>query len=358
MFHRSKLGLVAAAAVSATLLLAACSSSGGGSPATSDTGTAANNSSSTTTKTTQIKLIDYPTSSVGWIAYIGQQKGFFQAEHIDLTTVPLPAGGTAPSALLGGSAQVAPIDLFNVAPLLKKGVKLELLANTGASFWTLVGKKGTNPDTLKQDLAAMQGKSIASPSVAGSGAQFFHLMTEAYGLGKSGVGVVADPTNATLISGRVPAAMTDDIGACRLETMGYPELMSFVSPPQAKSTYPTAVQTTIGLAGLGYWASTKWAQANAQAVTGFQKAVEKTVEWATAPANAKEVASMIRSSSRNVPSISDTDWSTCVQKVLNGWNVNFTAADATAWGSLLKDAGVVSALPPTSQWFAPGLPQS
>lgn len=357
MFHRSKLGLVAAGAVSAALLLTACSSSGGSGPTSSNTGAAASNSAGTA-KTTQIKLIDYPTSSVGWIAYIGQQKGFFQAEHIDLSLVSLPAGGTAPSALLGGSAQAAPIDLFNVAPLLAKGVKLELLANTGASFWTLVGKKGTNPDTLKQDLAAMQGKSIASPSVAGSGAQFFHLMTDAYGLGKSSVGVVADPTNATLISGKVPAAMTDDIGACRLETMGYPELMSFVSPPQAKSTYPAAVQSMIGLAGLGYWTTAKWAQDNPQAVTGFQQAVEKTVQWATDPANASAVAAMIRSSNRNVPSISDTDWTTCVQKVLSGWNVNFTAADATAWGALLKSAGVADSLPATSEWFAPGLPQS
>jgi ABC-type nitrate/sulfonate/bicarbonate transport system substrate-binding protein len=322
--------------------LAACSSSGdsGGSGATS-----------------AIRVVEYPGSDISWLAYVAQQKGYFSTNNIKVTFTQLPAGQQGTAALVGRSVDIAVLDTNNLAPLLAQGQKFTLLVNAVTNFWVLVGNKSLAREPLQQVITGLRGKSVNVPSVAGTGAQQVLALAKAYGLGKSDVHLVADPTNAALTSGKVQASMTDEIGACRLTAEGYPEAMDFINPPASASSYPAAVRQLIGLAGLGYWSSSSWASAHKAAVTGFQKSIEQAAAWAKAPGNQAALATMLRKSSYNLPSLNGSQWSSCVKQIASSFNNAYTPKDTATWAQIVKQEGLASGLPPASQWQAAGLPK-
>jgi ABC-type nitrate/sulfonate/bicarbonate transport system substrate-binding protein len=305
-----------------------------------------------------VKVIEYPGSDVSWLAYIAQQKGFFKENHVSVSFVQLPAGQQATAALVGGGADIAPLDTNNLAPLLAQGQKFSLLVNAVTNFWVLVGSKSMKGDTLKQAMGALKGKSVNAPSVAGTGALQVLQMSKAYGQPKGSVSVVADPTNASLTAGQVQASMTDVVGACRLEALGYPELMNFVNPPETASSYPAGVRSLIGLAGLGYWAPSSWVSSNKSVAKGFQKAIEQAIAWAKAPSNQTALVTMLRKSSFNISALNNQQWSSCVARVASTFNPAYTAQDTLTWGKLVKQEGLASSLPPASHWQFAGLPKS
>jgi ABC-type nitrate/sulfonate/bicarbonate transport system substrate-binding protein len=270
----------------------------------------------------------------------------------------LPAGTQATAALVGGSADIAPLDTNNFAPLLAQGQKFELLVNAVTNFWVLVGNKSMKGDTLQQAITKLKGQSVNAPSVAGTGARQVIEMEKAYGLSSTAINLVADPTNASLTAGQVQASMTDVVGACRLEALGYPEIMNFVTPPKPTSSYPAAVQQLIGLSGLGYWAPSSWVSANKATATGFQKAIEEAIHWAKAQVDQKNLAAMLRKSAFNVAALNNKQWSACTSRVASTFNPAYTTHDTSVWNKLVNEEGLASGLPPASQWQFPGLPKS
>jgi ABC-type nitrate/sulfonate/bicarbonate transport system substrate-binding protein len=343
--------ILAAATAAAALTLAACSSSASTPPASGGSG-------GSTTQPVSIRLISYPGSDASWLAYIAQQEGFFKKNNLDVSLVSLQAGPQAMAALVGGSVDMAILDTDNLGPLLTKGQQYTLVVNAVTNFWTLVGNKSMAGKSLSQVMAELKGQSVAAPSAGGTGGRQLEAIAGAYGLSSGSVSLVADPTNASLTAGKVQAAMTDTIGACRLTTLGYPEIMNFVDPPEAASSYPAAVQSLIGLPGLGYWAKSSWATANPTGVTRFQQAIEQAVAWAKNSANTSAEDSLLRSSPFNIATMTDSQWDTCVARVTAAFNASYPASAAQTWNSFLTKQGVItSALPPSSQWLATGIPQ-
>ena len=347
--RRLLLGAVLAIPV---LLATAC----GGS---SDSGasSASSGASGSSAAVTDVKLLSYSGTSISWIGYVAQQKGFFKDNHLDVTTTALPSGQQATATLLGGSVDITILDPGNAGPLLTQGQDLQLLVNGVTNYWTLVGKKGASADDLKAEMASLKGTSITAPSTAGSGGRMTRILAGAYGLSDSDVTLVADPTDATLTSGTSAAAMTDTIGACRLNALGYPSVMNFTDPPAKTSTYPKSVQSLVGLAGLGYWTTPSWAKAHPEAVTEFQKAITQTIAWMKDSANTSELASLMRSSDYNVAALDDTQWNDCVKTIATTYDPDFSKQDAKEWSSILTSIDKIPALPDTSKWFAKGLPQ-
>jgi len=350
-----RLVLRAAVPVAAVMSLAlvACGSS---SPSSSSA--SASGSGGATAGAVSVSIINYPGSDASWLAYIAQQQGFFKSSNLNVSFVSLQAGPQAMAALVGGSADIGVLDTDNMAPLLAKGQKYTLLINTVKNFWAVVGSKSLAGKSLAQVVQALKGQSVAAPSVGGTGGRQLDAIFSAYGLSSSAVKIVADPTNVSLTAGRVQAAMTDTIGACRLTTLGYPELMNFVNPPAATSSYPVGVQSLIGLPGLGYWAKSSWAAANPTAVGRFQKAIEQATAWAKNPANAKAEDTLLRNSPFNLATMTDSQWATCVSRVTAAFSNSYTADDAATWQKFVSSQGIASSLPPSSQWLAAGIPQS
>lgn len=330
--------LTALTAVLATGL-AACGSG-------SDSGGAAN----------RIRLVEYPSSAVSWLAYVAEEKGYFTANNVDVTLTQLPAGQQGTAALVGKSVDIAILDTNNLAPLLSKGQKFTLLSNAVTNYWVLVGEKSASGRTLEAEMKALQGKAVNAPSIAGTGAKQLQALATAYRLDKSKINVVADPTNAALTAGKVQASMTDVIGSCRLTAAGYPQMMNFVDPPQDASSYPSGVQSLIGLAGLGYWSAGDWSNKHAAAVTGFQKAIQQAADWATSASNLDAFATLIRASKKyNLTVLNDAQWTSCVKQVAATYRTVFTAKDTQIWGQLVKQEGLADSLPPASEWQAKGL---
>lgn len=329
------------------------------------TGLAACSSSSTTAGTSaskdapvSVRLINYPGSDASWLAYIAQQEGFFKKNNLNVTLVSLQAGPQAMAALAGGSVDVAILDTDNMAPLLSKGQKYTLLVNAVTNFWALVGNKSLAGKSLSQVMSELKGQSVAAPSVGGTGGRQLQAMASAYGLAANSVSLVADPTNASLTAGRVQAAITDTIGACRLTALGYPEIMNFVNPPDATSSYPAGVQSLIGLPGLGYWAKSSWASANPTGVTRFQQAIEQAIAWAQNSSNTSAEVSLLRKSPFNLATLSDSQWATCVSRVTAAFNPSYPASAAKIWADFVTKQGVITgSLPSSSQWLATGIPQ-
>ena len=337
----------------ATSTAAATDSAGVSAPAEASSPAAA-----APTTLTKIKVVSYPGSDSSWLVYIADQQGYFKQNGLEVSPTALPAGTQGTAALVGGSVDIAVLDMNNLAPLLAKNQSFKLLINDNINFWELVGNKSLVGKSLQDTLTSLKGSSVNAPSVGGTGGRQLQLMLTAYGMSTSDVQLVADPTNASLTAGKVGASMTDTVGACRIEALGYPELMNFVNPPQDASSYPPAVQRLVGLAGLGYWSTGSWADKNAATVTAFQKAIAAATTWAKDPANAAAVASMLRNSDFNVKALTDSQWSACVARVVAGLSNAFTPKDVSTWTSIVAEEGIASSLPATSDWQAAGLPQS
>lgn len=306
---------------------------------------------------TTVKLLSYSGTAISWLGYLADKEGFFADNGISAEFTELPSGQQAASALIGGSVDITILDPGNAGPLLTQGQGLTLLVNGVTNYWTMVGGADADPSDLGATLDSLDGAVVSAPSTGGSGARMLHVLTDAYGLPRDQFEVVADPTNATLTSGTAAAVMTDTIGACRLNALGYTTVMNFIDPPESASSYPEGVQDLIGLAGLGFWTTPEWAQAHPDAVSGFQKAIEETTAWIQDPANADELAATMRDSDYNVPDLDDAQWADCVTQIAAAYNNSFSQQDADEWSSILQSVDGIPALPATSEWFADGLPQ-
>jgi NitT/TauT family transport system substrate-binding protein len=351
---RTVLALVAAA----VLGLTACGSSSGQASSGGGASTAASGSAATgdNTQTQNVTLMVYAGGSLSWVGYLAEQQGYFAKNHLNVKFVTLPAGVQATSALVGGSLDVAELDPFNVAPVLTKGVKLDLLVGEQKSYWTLFGQKSAAGKPLN-DVVKNLG-SVGVRSVGGAAGRLGQYLAVAYGASADSVKQVADIGSAAFIGGHEPYTIADPGTACQLQAQGFPTVFSFFNPPQPKSSYPQQLQALIGAEEFGYWSTSSWANSHPAAVKDLQAALSATEQWAAAPGNVAAVAKALRASSFNIKSVSDAQFQTCVGQTVAELSPSFTEADATTWSTALKILGLApNGLPASSTYFAPGLPQ-
>jgi hypothetical protein len=284
------------------------------------------------------------------------KEGFFAKNGIDASLVSLPAGQQGAAALAGGSLDVGVLDTNNMGPLLAKGGKFTLLTNANVNYWILIGNKKLSSSTdLGTNLKSL--KAVSVPSLGGSGGREVSVMQTGYGISATSLQLIADPSSASFTSGRVGAYMTDTLDSCQPLDSGYPKLMDFVNPPNPKSSYPVAVQNLIGLAGLGYWTSNTFLAAHPSIASQFQATVAQTIAWSKDPANLATIAKLFRGTSWDFPKLTDAQWSACSQRVIDTFSDKYSSTDVTTWNAILKTENV-AALPATSAFLAPGVPQS
>lgn len=335
---------IACALIAVCAMAAACSSGSQGSA-----------KASSGAKST-VKLLVYPGTSLSWVGYIADQKGYFAQNNLKVDFVKLPAGAQATAALAAGSINLAMLDLFNTGPLLSKGVKLKVILGEQKTYWGLVGSKSQTGQTLSDVIKTLDTVSV--PSIGGAGGRLTQYLADVYGRNGSDVKLVADIGGTAFLGGKVPAMMYDPITVCEAQGEGYPLIFSFLHPPQPKDTYPDEVQALLGSEEFGYWGQASWVDSHKKAVTAMQKALTQTIDWANKPANAAAVSDILRKSSFNIPNLSDSAFESCVAATVSGLNSAFPKSDVKAWSDALKTLGLTpSGLPPTSQWFAAGLPQ-
>jgi hypothetical protein len=303
-----------------------------------------------------VSLMVYAGGSLSWVGYLAQQQGYFAKNHLNIKFVTLPAGVQATTALAGGSLDVAELDPFNVAPVLTQGVNLQLLVGEQKSYWTLFGQKTSEGQSLANVMGSFD--SVGVRSVGGAGGRLGQYLAVSYGKSPTSVQQIADIGSTGFMGGHEPYTIADPGTACELESRGYPTLFSFFNPPAPKASYPSKLQSLIGVEEFGYWATASWAKANPAAVKDLQAALSQTEEWASNPANTQQVTDLLRKSPFNVANVSDSQFKQCVGQTVAELSPTFTQEDANVWSMALKSLGLApNGLPATSTYFAPGLPQ-
>ncbi|WP_326834711.1 ABC transporter substrate-binding protein [Amycolatopsis rhabdoformis] len=303
-----------------------------------------------------LKLVSYTSGAAAWIGYLGQKKGFFAKDGVNVQLVTLPAGAQATSALLGGSLDVANLDLNNIGPALVQGQKFKLLVNEYVNNWQIISKSADATKPLDSLLSSI--KTVGVPSLGGAGTRFVQYLAQLHGGNAQAIKYVVDPNGASQVSGSTDATATDPVGGCVLENQGFKSAFSFLDLKAPKESYPAQVQALIGLPALSYWSSAKWADDNPKAVTAFQQGVKDTIAWVKDPANGDEIASMLANTVWHVSSLPGPAWTACVKSTVKQFDPEFPPAAVDTWNTFVKATGVApNGLPPASQWLATGAPQ-
>lgn len=303
---------------------------------------------------TTIKMEAFAGSALSWVQYVAQQKGFFARNHLKAQFVTLAGGVSATNALVGGSIDVANVGTLNFAPLLSQGQHFTLLVNDLKTYFGLTVSKALAGKSLAQVMKTV--KVVGVPSVGGEAGLLMKYVAQAYGRTSSNLQFAADIPGSGLVGGHEDAIMTTADTQCVLKAQGFPVALSFFNPSQKVSTYPKRLQGLFGASELGFWSSSSWASSHPQAVTEFQDAIEEAIQWAQTPANIKALQALLRKSPYNLSSLNTSQFNNCVANITKGFTAAYSPSSAAIWGSVAKAVGLSNGLPPTKQWFAPGLP--
>jgi ABC-type nitrate/sulfonate/bicarbonate transport system substrate-binding protein len=348
---------LAALIVATALAVTGCSSSsGGGGGSTSAGGSGGSSSGSAAGASTQsITVLTYTIGSERWLGDVAQKEGIFAKNNLKVSFKALQGGVSATTALAGGSIDLAPLDPFNIAPLMAKGSKYTLVVGIQDNDWTMVGNKNLAGKPLKELMTPASLPEVGVSSLAGSGARYLQSVWQNFN--SSPPKLIADPGGSVLLAGREPATMLDTSISCQFTAKGYPTLFSFLHPVGDVSSYPASTQALIKLSDGAYWSSSKWASSHQTALQSFQKSIIEAAAFVADPANLQKVTQDLRSGSDNVPTLTDQQWSDCVKLTIPSFDASFSSTAIATWNTLLKSSGVVpQGLPAPADFLAPGVP--
>jgi NitT/TauT family transport system substrate-binding protein len=352
--HRVRYGLSVPLALAA-LLVAACSSGansvGGG--ATSGSGSSGTSNAPLTT----VKMQFLTQTAQAWPAYIAEEEGFFKKNGIAIDFLSAPNSPSATAALVSGSYDIAVLDMFNVAPLLTKGLNFKEIVNIWPITNVMLAGKSGKSGNLNEIMPLPRGTTASAPSAAGASAMELKYVQIQYGGKASDVTVAADLPGAALLAGRSQYMWTDPLVGCELTAKGAKQVFSVDDPAGGQSAYPK-VSDLLGLPDSGLWATGSWVDSHPKVVTGMQSAMAEAMKWMAA--NPTKTASLLRASpDYNAPTLSGTQWQTCVTAMTKKYSPAFAPGKVADWDHVLKATGVITQdLPPMSTWAAPGLPAS
>jgi ABC-type nitrate/sulfonate/bicarbonate transport system substrate-binding protein len=330
--------------VALAVSVAACSSGGSSAPTSTVGGKSV----------TTVTMENNPGSTISDIGYIASKMGFFADHGLNVKFVSVPSA-TLTSSLLSGSVDVATLDLNNAGPPLSKGEKLEMILGEQTNYWSFIVPKKDASMSVPQILNSVQ--TVGAPSVGGSGEAFLKLLLSSYGISPTKVKVIADPDGAAFIAGKVDASMGFPMPECVEQVQGGVTAFSYLSPVQAVSSYPAALQKAIQIPEGGFWTSKSFDTSNPATVKELQAALTQTISWVTSKANQAKVDQMLRDSPQNEPSLTTAQFNACINSVLPIFEPYFSTADAASWSTFLKNEGVApSGLPSTSSWLDPNVP--
>ncbi|MFI6316011.1 ABC transporter substrate-binding protein [Nonomuraea sp. NPDC050556] len=205
--------------------------------------------------------------------HLAMDKGFFAAEGLQVKAdVDLGSGSTVES-VVGGQVDMAWSNLVSSLTAYSKGLGVKLVAITdtavSGSQQVLVGK-----DSTARSLADLKGKKLAVLSPATVCILNVRSALKAQGLPVDLIQFtpVAPPEHANVLEGGEVAATctSDPFRSLMIEKLG------------ARSIYDTSSGELQGYAVGGYIVSAEFAQKNAKALAGFQRALLKATQYANA----------------------------------------------------------------------------
>ncbi|TKT78313.1 ABC transporter substrate-binding protein [Aquamicrobium sp. LC103] len=212
---------------------------------------------------------------------IGQEKGYFKDEGIDLVMEPGRGSGTTAIMLGEGNYDIAHINTTNAAVAISKGVPIEVAAvyqiKTAASFIGLADKVNL------ADVEALKGYRIGS-TPGGSDQLSLRIFRAVNDLSEFDLNVIsldANAKQAALLSGSIDVISGDGFayGAIVRGTGQEPEIFALAD-------------YGVPLLGFGYSVNTDFAKRHPELVKGFLRAVKKS--WQDAASDVPAACELAR----------------------------------------------------------------
>ncbi|CAN5268583.1 hypothetical protein BH09ACT6_BH09ACT6_25240 [soil metagenome] len=280
---KRKRGAATAAAASLLLALTACATSNGASGAGPTGGNLAAPCSTAMT-------VSYLPSGDASPLALGNQKGFFKNEGIDLTVASTSGGAEGIAGLVSGEFQMAYGSTLPYMQALENG--LPLAAVSGAQWQTENQKVASSnglifaaPDGPIHSVSDLKGKKIGV-NVRGSILEFIATVTlEKAGVSASDVTFVEIPfpsSTDALKAGRVDAIVTGEPFTTIARNAG----MKVIADPYLafENPFNSAI----------YMSTTSYLQSHPHEVACFQRAIRASLDYAQAhPDEASQVVAQI-----------------------------------------------------------------
>lgn len=297
---------------------------------------------------TNIVIHIYPGSLISLYPQIGIDKGFYKAEGLDATTLPLASGPEANAALAGGSLSFVLNTSDNLILARSRGLQvLAVVGNQVRNFYSLVARtelhvpQGANAKDLPKLLA---GKPVGINATGTNGERFTRAIFSYGGVDPSEVNLVtvgAPPSAlAAFRAGTIDAAFSWEPFQTVATMTGAGQI---VLDCRVDRQCPAALETP-GKAFQVYYTSKAFLDAHPDAVAGFVRAHQRIDAWAHDPKNRQALLDIVK---RLLPAPSGTsiDANAYAASVLDhslpAFGTTIDPQGLDAWNRQLLDAKLI-----------------
>ncbi|WP_104107763.1 ABC transporter substrate-binding protein [Nocardioides sp. 616] len=223
---------------------------------------------------------------------IAAEKGFFKDRGITPDFVQVTSAGTQLAALTSGSIDVAQNAVSQVMAAQQQGQDVQFFCGGINKAWNVVMVKDdsdietVDPTDWKEGIKALEGKTFGLDSLGAGQEAYFRSLADQAGADIDSIELVAVGTvgeaAATLNSGRVDAIF------------GYPFVQqSEVAAGNARVAVDMVKSGEQLPYHTGYFATTKWLEANADRAQDFCDAITEADDYLQDDANSADVVSYL-----------------------------------------------------------------
>jgi NitT/TauT family transport system substrate-binding protein len=264
--------------------------------------------------------------------YLGEEQGFFEDEGIDLNLQPQQGGSVTITGVVSGDFQMGFANTVSFLLATSKGIPLRAVApaaNVGSDpqseDFTAIMVRADSPIQSVADLA---GRTIAVNTVESMVDTMVRASLDAEGVDSSTVEFVEIPFQdqiAALETGRVDVITPQEPFLYDAQQQG----LKTVLP----GYYATAIP---GFTNGFYFTSEAFLQENPEVIEGFQRAIERSVEYANS--HEDEVRAVI-------PSFTGVDPGVAENIALPSWEPAVNRGTTEQLSDLLVDFGLIEQRP-------------
>ncbi len=314
--------------------------------------------------TTDINVGIFPVAVQTWLPYLAIKEGFFKANHINATMVPVTNATTDVSALASGSLDLAVTDASAGVGAIQKGIGLKLVSSVTTLGLDLIAPASENlPKTFPASVRALKGKSVGVIGIGTPAYYYARLWIAAAGLSPDDVNYVAlngpQQTIAAAASGQTAAVVVDPVTGYLFSRALHAQLLATNSKPFPGLPAHSLMREVMNKPGAWLWTSTQFASSHPQAVREIQLALEETDVWVHNPANFDTAATAI-AAQPGFPTtvIPESQLPTFIKPLLPTVESYVSQGDANAYVKFWKQEGLLKRYTPASSYFVHGVPES
>jgi NitT/TauT family transport system substrate-binding protein len=300
----------------------------------------------------------YPGSLVSFPAFVAQEQGFFKANGLDVSLVPIPDGPAMTAAVVSDSIQFGNNAHDNLTAAVSKGLPVKaIVGNTVALPYALIVRSDKplphRKDGYPNVMEDLKGSNVG---IVARGVST-HYLTERL---ITGAGMKS--SDVTYLAVGLPASARAALKNKSVDA--YLSLWPLVPIVEATGEGVVVVNLAKGegppaLKDLGYslwWASDKTISSNPDLVKRFVKANEQAYCWYRDPKNFDAFVKILQ---KNIPTkeLNDEQYRAMVKEMLPAYGVTITEKSVKTWQELLVETKQIKKPYSYSELVAPTAPK-